>query len=360
ESASPGDLVGSVRVTDADTAGHTYALTSDADGRFVIDGATGEIRVAPGATFDHETAPELSLTVQVTDGDGAVVERAFTIAVADVSEAPVSVSVDHGTVPGTSDRGFVVGRATATDPDVGDSLHYEVVGGNGAFAVDPETGVITVADPSALRALAGGEASVTVRAVDGDGHAIETTVKVAIDALPASQVPSTTGDDNRAATESGGAMAAGGTEVVVHYDAPTARDGDPYYGAAALDPSGSPADAPIVFDQPVGVEATWNPVGDLLAGTSGEEESVELAPRTIDLMQGDSFDRAFVALNDAIRLEVEGLRTEADAAAQGSAEAPREAPEQISMFAAFWSLLRGFQGETRGDRDARDRGPGKS
>jgi Ca2+-binding RTX toxin-like protein len=358
ESASPGDLVGSVRVADADTSGHTFALRSDADGRFVIDGATGDIRVAPGARFDFETTPAHTLTVQVTDGEGAVVERSFTVSLSDASEAPDSIAVEHGRVPATSADGHVVGRAAATDPDVGDTLRYELVGGNGAFAVDGETGVITVADASALRSLAGGGTTVTVRATDADGQAVETTVEIAVDALPPSEVPSTGGDDDRAATSSAGPQAPT-TEVVVHYDVPQEREGDAPYVASAFQASDPATDAPIVVDH-AGIDTTWKPAGELMTTPAGDEKGDDATGRALDRVHGESFDRAFVALNEAIRLEVEALRADAESTAQGSADGPREAPAQLSMFAAFWSLVRGIQSESRGDRESRERGAGKS
>jgi Ca2+-binding RTX toxin-like protein len=352
ESASPGDLVGSVRVADADTSGHTFALRSDADGRFVIDGATGDIRVAPGARFDFETTPAHTLTVQVTDGEGAVVERSFTVSLSDASEAPDSIAVEHGRVPATSADGHVVGRAAATDPDVGDTLRYELVGGNGAFAVDGETGVITVADASALRSLAGGGTTVTVRATDADGQAVETTVEIAVDALPPSEVPSTGGDDDRAATPSAGPQAPT-TEVVVHYDVPQEREGETYeprlhdVETPAIEVAGAsidPLTASGAWERPIDL----NPADDVVL--AGPESS-----RLANGFTGD-FERAFVALTDGIRLDIDALNAEAQDAAQSDATAPTSGPQSVTMLAALWGLVRGAQAEQRSDRDSRTRG----
>lgn len=93
--------------------------------------------------------------------------------------APYSFSVPPGAVEGT-----FVGQVAGTDPE-GDSLTYAIVGGNegGAFAIDPLSGRITVANRNALP---GGSATLTV-GVQDDGQkgvyplmAATTTVNVAI------------------------------------------------------------------------------------------------------------------------------------------------------------------------------------
>lgn len=56
------------------------------------------------------------------------------------------------TVSERSANGDVVGQVTAIDPDVGDTITYSIVGGTGAgvFAINPSTGVITVANAASL------------------------------------------------------------------------------------------------------------------------------------------------------------------------------------------------------------------
>ena len=73
ENAPGGTLVGApVTATDADGDALTYTL-SGADA-FVIDAATGQIRVADGATLDYETTTSYAVTVSVTDGKDAAGE----------------------------------------------------------------------------------------------------------------------------------------------------------------------------------------------------------------------------------------------------------------------------------------------
>ena len=77
----------------------TYSLLDDAGGRFVIDPATGDVRVADGATLDHEATDSHQITVEARSSDGSVSTEDFTIAVADVNEAPISAAIDGPAVP---------------------------------------------------------------------------------------------------------------------------------------------------------------------------------------------------------------------------------------------------------------------
>jgi len=87
ENSPGGTLVGApVTATDADGDALTYAL-SGADA-FVIDAATGQIRVADGAVLDYETATSYTVTVSATDGKNAAGEADPTI------DATVNVTID--------------------------------------------------------------------------------------------------------------------------------------------------------------------------------------------------------------------------------------------------------------------------
>ena len=70
ENAPGGTLVGApVAATDSDGDALTYALSGATE--FVIDAATGQIRVAAGAALDYETTTAYTVTVSVTDGKDA-------------------------------------------------------------------------------------------------------------------------------------------------------------------------------------------------------------------------------------------------------------------------------------------------
>ncbi|MCW2309263.1 cadherin domain-containing protein [Rhodobium gokarnense] len=175
EDAAVGDIVGTVAASDADSGipseTISYAITAgNEDGLFEIDAATGIVTVAAGASFDFETTPSYALTVAVSDAHGATSSQTLTIAIGDVNEAPDSLGVSPTSVDENSAAGTVVGTASATDPDAGDSLTYSLVDdAGGALAIDATTGEITVADPSLLDYEAESALDITVRATDSAG-----------------------------------------------------------------------------------------------------------------------------------------------------------------------------------------------
>ena len=101
ENAGPGTSVGArVAATDADRDLLRYSLSGPGAEAFVIDGATGAIRVAPGRLLNHEAQSSHSVTVTVTDPSNARATATVTIAIEDVNEAPTAVgdtaSTDEG------------------------------------------------------------------------------------------------------------------------------------------------------------------------------------------------------------------------------------------------------------------------
>ncbi len=103
------------------------------------------------------TSP-FALVVKVQDnGIGNLSNQAtITVSLNDVNNAPVinnqSFSIADNSVSGTT-----VGTVVASDPDAGQALTYSLISGNsnGAFAINSSTGIITVANSSALANVAG-------------------------------------------------------------------------------------------------------------------------------------------------------------------------------------------------------------
>lgn len=74
-------------------------------------------------------------------------------------------------VPENTAAGTIVGIVGATDPDAGDALTFSIVSGNtgGAFALDPTTGQVTVANPAALDFETNPTFDLTLRVTDQGG-----------------------------------------------------------------------------------------------------------------------------------------------------------------------------------------------
>ena len=95
EDAEIGTVVATVTATDPENAGAlTFSLDDDADGRFAIDPATGEVTVADASAIDFESADSHDIVVRVTDADGESTVQTTTIRVADDGNtAPVDIGV---------------------------------------------------------------------------------------------------------------------------------------------------------------------------------------------------------------------------------------------------------------------------
>jgi hypothetical protein len=84
ENAAAGVAAGRVVAADPDAGAQlAYSLLDDAGGRFAI-GADGVLRVAPGASLDHEASASHALVVRIADQTGLSATTALAIAVADV------------------------------------------------------------------------------------------------------------------------------------------------------------------------------------------------------------------------------------------------------------------------------------
>lgn len=161
ENNPSGTTVGMLSTTDADSNTFAYTLVSGAGGSdnasFAISGAA----LKTAASFDFETKNSYSIRVRSTDQSGLFLEKAFTISVTNVNEAPqlsnvpASVSIVRNT-PFT----FAAG---ASDPDSGQSLSFALVNAPSGAAIDARDGIFTWT-PDENFAL--GPRSVTVKVSD--------------------------------------------------------------------------------------------------------------------------------------------------------------------------------------------------
>lgn len=94
ENSLPGQAVGTVAATDAESDPLTYAIVGgNAGGDFTIDASTGAIAVSGTANLDFETTSAYQLQVEASDG---ILATAATvdIAINDLNEAPTELDVD--------------------------------------------------------------------------------------------------------------------------------------------------------------------------------------------------------------------------------------------------------------------------
>ncbi|MCA9078963.1 MAG: cadherin domain-containing protein [Planctomycetaceae bacterium] len=130
-----------------------YSIVNGNDGNtFRID-SEGILIVNDNTLLDFESHPVFELEVTVIDGNSSVEQVFVTVKVLDRNEAPVpTFDTFNFSVMDQVSVGHQVGQVTATDPDRFQTLQFGIFSGNvdGVFAIDSETGVITVADRSKL------------------------------------------------------------------------------------------------------------------------------------------------------------------------------------------------------------------
>ena len=144
---------------------------------FEVDASSGAVRYVGGGE-DYETGPrEHALVVAATDRGGLRATAGATVVVTDVNEAPeVAARI---AIAALEAHGAVVQEdldAYFRDPD-GDALVYAAESSDTSVVVASVAGGVLVVRPLAI-----GTASVTVRATDPGGLAVEQTVEVVVEA----------------------------------------------------------------------------------------------------------------------------------------------------------------------------------
>jgi hypothetical protein len=158
----------------------TYSMVGIGASRFIVNPTSGEIRVANGIKFDFETAPSLTFTVRATDNGtpAHAVNALVTLQISDVNEPPSLPAADfeiaENSLPGTS-----LGSASASDPDAGDKLTYEIVAQTANWlAMDAVTGALVVAPGAEIDYELLELNTVTIRVLDAGGLHVERDFQV--------------------------------------------------------------------------------------------------------------------------------------------------------------------------------------
>ena len=213
ENSPNGTLVGTpVTFTDADPGQtHTFAITGgNAGGAFAIDPTTGQISVANSAALDFEVTPTFSLTVQVTDNGTPVQSGTGTITVnlTNVNEAPVVNPATFSVVECSANGSLVGTPVTFTDPDAGQTHTFAITAGNtgNAFAIDPATGQITVADTTQISFATTPTYSLTVQVTDNGTPVLSGSATITINVTAVNHAPSFTKGADQTVLEDAGAQ----------------------------------------------------------------------------------------------------------------------------------------------------------
>ena len=178
-----------VAIDEGDAAANSGSFDDvDLSDAVAISASAGVVTQTSGAagswswSFDSSDGPNESqtITISATDSRGAVATTTFALVVNNVTPTLAGAFFE---VVENSENGTIVGTTTGFDPG-DDTLTYSIVGGTGAaaFAIDPVTGVIRVADASLLDFETTPRFTLQVVAEDEDG-AVSEPAEVSIDLL---------------------------------------------------------------------------------------------------------------------------------------------------------------------------------
>lgn len=200
EATAPGTFIVRVRATDADegpNAKMKFYLTGEAAEFFYLDASSGQLKTAK--PLDRETRPIYTLTAHVQDRERPQWEctSEVVIVLMDVNDNAPSFNQDWYTfaVPEDAELRTIVGKIHATDSDLGlnRKIRYSLVttttsiAGQNSFAIDPESGIVTVAKGLDRETVA--TFNLTISAIDLGTPALTSSVVVTINVLDINDNP---------------------------------------------------------------------------------------------------------------------------------------------------------------------------
>ena len=182
ENVSANSAVGTLSTTDVDVSNtFTYALVAgngDIDnGAFNISGANLRITASP----DFETKSSYNVRVRTTDQGGLFFEKAFTITVNNVNEAPTDIALSATSINENVSANSAVGTLSTTDVDASNTFTYNLVAGigdtdNGAFNISGANLRITASPDFETKS----SYSVRVRTIDQGGLFFEKAFTITV------------------------------------------------------------------------------------------------------------------------------------------------------------------------------------
>ncbi|WP_218653202.1 putative Ig domain-containing protein [Nostoc sp. TCL26-01] len=141
ENVLANSLIGTFTTTDPDVGDtHIYSLVTGAgdtdNAAFAIVGNELRIKQSP----DFETKSAYSVRVRTQDAGGLFFDKAFSISITNVNEAPTALKISNSAIAENILANSIIGTFSSTDPDISDTHSYSLISGNGdadnaAFAI---------------------------------------------------------------------------------------------------------------------------------------------------------------------------------------------------------------------------------
>ena len=218
ENSVPGTVVATLGAIDPDAGDtHTFELSGEGAEFFEIDGNL--IVVRDGVDLDTETLAEIPLTVTATDSSGNTFSEDTIIDVANVNEAPTTITPSTASVDENSFGNTAVATLQTDNPEDSEHVSFEIVGGSDDFFILGNT--IRVKPGSELDHEDSDSATLVIRATDSGGNSVDSEISIAINDVneaPTAIVGSPTSVDENAE---------GGT-VLANFSPVDADEGDTF------------------------------------------------------------------------------------------------------------------------------------
>lgn len=186
--------VGTVSATDPDQGQSvSYSISAgNTNNAFQIDPTTGAIHVADIGLLNYESVPDYILSIQATDSGfpPRTTTAQVTIHVHDLNEIPV-INNQLLTIPEDTANGSVLLTLSATNPEQTQQLTYSIIAGNSnnAFAINSETGQITVINNGVLNFEAPTQLVLTIQVVDNGQPSLSDTATLTLQVTDVNEPP---------------------------------------------------------------------------------------------------------------------------------------------------------------------------
>ncbi|MFH1119555.1 MAG: cadherin domain-containing protein [Bacteroidota bacterium] len=195
ENSPVGTQAGTIAASDPNQGQSlTYSIISgNTNNVFSVNAANGNLTVNNSMALNYEYIQTFALLVRVTDnGTGNLWSQAtITVNVNNLNEQPI-LNANTFSVVQFSPNGTSVGMATGSDPDVGQSLNYQIVAGNtnSAFSINTTNGSINVTNYLALNINVTPVFYLTIKVQDNGQPALWSQAVITINVIiPTNQPP---------------------------------------------------------------------------------------------------------------------------------------------------------------------------
>lgn len=185
--------VTTVTASDADLPAQTitYSIVGGADAAlFAIESSSGALTLISGRDAERPTDSDTNgvYDVVVRASDGTLADdQTIHVTVTDTNELPVTAPVDSDATPNAVAENSITGTgvgivASASDSDATNNtvLYTLTDSASGRFAIDANSGFVTVADGTLLDRESAASHNISVRAVSADGSTADTVFSISL------------------------------------------------------------------------------------------------------------------------------------------------------------------------------------